>query len=172
MKREPISMDVCIDIAVYLDSKNYLRLFIINQKPIIMVKQTILFLGVFLAFSTLFAQPPSVFGEPNFSVNEDVHDFGELEVDGDGSCLFEVTNTGNQPLIISKCEKTCGCTIPVCDPSPILPGKKSEISVSYDTHRIGPFNKSVKIYSNDPDEPMKILRVKGKVVALNDSSPD
>jgi hypothetical protein len=109
------------------------------------------------------AQPPLVIGEANLTVDKDVHDFGVLEVGADGSCKFIVTNMGDQPLIISKCDKTCGCTVPSCDPTPINPKGTSEITVTYDTKRLGPFNKSVTVHSNDPDEPVKVLRVTGEV---------
>ncbi len=99
-----------------------------------------------------------------FSVDKEVHDFGTLKAGADGSCVFTVTNTGSEPLIISKCEKTCGCTVPACDPSPIAPGGKSEIKVTYDTKRMGPFNKNVKVFCNSQDGGEKTLRVKGEII--------
>lgn len=101
---------------------------------------------------------------PMFSVDKEVHDFGTLKAGADGSCVFTVTNTGSEPLIISKCEKTCGCTVPACDPSPIAPGGKSEIKVTYDTKRMGPFNKNVKVFCNSQDGGEKTLRVKGEII--------
>lgn len=103
-------------------------------------------------------------GGPNLSVDTETYDFGSIEKGSDGSCVFVVTNTGDQPLIISKCDKTCGCTVPKCDPKPVTTGETSEIVVTYDTKRVGPFTKSVKVHSNDPDEPLKILKVTGTVV--------
>jgi Protein of unknown function (DUF1573) len=101
---------------------------------------------------------------PMFSVNEEVHDYGTITEGADGSCTFTVTNTGDAPLIISKCEKTCGCTVPQCDPTPIAPGATSEIKVTYDTKRVGPFNKNVKVFCNSADGEEKTLRIKGEVV--------
>lgn len=105
-------------------------------------------------------------GAPNLHVDSEVFDYGEITKGSDGQCTFVVTNTGDQPLIISKCDKTCGCTIPKCDPKPVVSGGTSEIVVTYDTKRLGPFTKSVKVHSNDPDEPLKILRIKGTVVEI------
>lgn len=104
-------------------------------------------------------------GGPNLSVDQEVFDYGTIIQGSNGSRIFTVTNTGDQPLIISKCDKTCGCTIPKCDPKPMLTGETSEIVVTYDTKRLGPFTKSVKVHSNDPEEPLKILRIHGTVVA-------
>jgi hypothetical protein len=109
------------------------------------------------------AQASSASG-PMFRVDKEVHDFGTLKMGADGSCVFTVTNTGSEPLIISKCEKTCGCTVPACDPAPIAPGGKSEIKVTYDTKRMGPFNKNVKVFCNSQDGGEKTLRVKGEII--------
>jgi hypothetical protein len=108
---------------------------------------------------------PTSFGEADLQVDKEVHDYGQIEQFANGECFFEITNRGDQPLIISKCDKTCGCTIPKCDPTPIPTGETSIITVTYDTKRIGPFTKSVKVHSNDPDEPVKILKIKGEVSA-------
>ena len=115
------------------------------------------------------AQPgPSVLGEPNISVDQEVYDFGVIQKGADGQCTFTITNTGSDPLIISKCDKTCGCTVPKCSKEPIVSGGTSEVLVTYDTNRVGPFNKAVKVHTNDPDEPLKMLRIKGEVVASAD----
>ena len=38
-------------------------------------------------------------------------DYGEIERGSDGVRVFEFTNTGEAPLIISKVSSSCGCTI-------------------------------------------------------------
>ncbi|MCB0764967.1 MAG: DUF1573 domain-containing protein, partial [Flavobacteriales bacterium] len=76
-----------------------------------------------------------------------------------------VTNTGDQPLIITNCQGSCGCTVPKCDTAPILPGASSAISVHYDTNRTGPFAKSVTINSNATNTPSLMVNIKGTVEA-------
>ena len=100
---------------------------------------------------------------PAISVDKEVHDYGNIPYNADGTCEFKVTNTGTEPLIMSKCKGSCGCTVPKCDPNPILPGESSIITVKYDTKRSGPINKSVTINSNAVNEPAKIVRIKGNV---------
>jgi hypothetical protein len=39
-------------------------------------------------------------------------DYGTIEKGADGLRVFEFTNTGDAPLIISKVTASCGCTIP------------------------------------------------------------
>lgn len=49
---------------------------------------------------------------PVIKLDKDVHDYGTVEQGANGECVFTVTNTGNQPLILSRCKGSCGCTVP------------------------------------------------------------
>lgn len=100
---------------------------------------------------------------PVISIDKDVHDYGTINQGDNGECVFIVTNTGNQPLLISLCKGSCGCTVPVCPKEPIAPGDKKEITVKYNTTRVGPINKSVTITSNAVNEPSKVIRISGNV---------
>ncbi len=102
---------------------------------------------------------------PAITVDKDVHDYGTVSFGGNGSCEFKVSNSGTEPLTLSKCKGSCGCTVPTCDTTPILPGGSSIILVKYDTKRPGPINKSVTINSNAVNEPVKVVRIKGNVEA-------
>lgn len=90
-------------------------------------------------------------------------DYGEIEKGSDGVRIFEFTNTGDQPLIISQVKSSCGCTVPSKPDGPIAPGASSTISVKYDTKRVGPIRKTVTVYSN-ANEPIKSLKIKGKIL--------
>lgn len=94
---------------------------------------------------------------------KETHDYGTIKYGGNGVCIFEFTNTGNQPLIISDAKGSCGCTVPSWPKEPIAPGAKGTISVKYDTKRPGPIAKSVTITSNASNEPSKVIRIKGTV---------
>jgi len=100
---------------------------------------------------------------PMISLNKDTHDYGTIKLNADGNCEFVVTNTGTEPLIMSNCKGSCGCTVPKCEKNPIMPGESSIIKVAYDTKRVGPINKSVTITSNAVNEPTKVIRIKGTV---------
>ena len=119
---------------------------------------------VFGMVSFISAQDPAgIITGPGISVDKEVHDYGDIQYGGDGTCEFKVTNIGSEPLILSKCKGSCGCTVPKCDPNPILPQESSIITVKYDTKRPGPINKSVTINSNATNEPVKVVRIKGNV---------
>jgi hypothetical protein len=102
---------------------------------------------------------------PMISVDKDSHDYGTIKQGANGTCEFTVTNTGDQPLIITNCQGSCGCTVPKCDTAPIKPGAKSTITVKYDTNRVGPINKSVTIASNATNTPSKVVTITGTVEA-------
>jgi hypothetical protein len=102
---------------------------------------------------------------PQITFKTTMHDYGEIYVDGDGTYLFEFTNTGNEPLILSKPISSCGCTVPSWPKEPILPGETNSIKVTYNTHKAGAFNKTVTVNSNAKKESSVLLRIKGNVIA-------
>ena len=89
-------------------------------------------------------------------------DYGKINKGSDGIRVFEFTNTGDAPLIISKVSSSCGCTIPKKPEAPIMPGETSEIRVKYDTDRVGPIRKAITVISNT-DTPTKVLKIKGLI---------
>jgi hypothetical protein len=90
-------------------------------------------------------------------------DYGKIEKGSDGIRIFEFTNTGNTPLVISDVTSSCGCTIPKKPESPIQPGENGEIEVKYNTELVGPIRKTVSVYSNAGESP-KSLKIKGRIV--------
>lgn len=111
-----------------------------------------------------------IFNGPAIKLDKDVHDYGTIENASDGTCEFKVTNIGTEPLIISRCKGSCGCTVPTCDKTPVLPGESTSVKVKYDTKRTGTINKSVTITSNAVNDPTKVIRIKGKILAPNNNT--
>jgi hypothetical protein len=127
------------------------------------MKKFFLSLAVILGAVVFATAQNQVTSGPAISVDKEVHDYGDVPYNGEGTCEFKVTNVGTEPLILSKCKGSCGCTVPKCDQNPILPGESSIVTVKYDTKRSGPINKSVTINSNAVNEPAKVVRIKGNV---------
>jgi hypothetical protein len=78
------------------------------------------------------------------------HDFGTI-VQGDKvEHTFYFTNTGNEPLIITNVQVSCGCTTPKGWPrDPIPPGARGEITVSFNSAgKMGMQNKPVTLVTN------------------------
>lgn len=93
-----------------------------------------------------------------------IHDYGNITQGDNGECVFKFKNTGKEPLIITMCQGSCGCTVPQCPKDPILPGKMGEIKVKYDTQRVGPIAKSVTVQSNAKSG-VQTIQIKGNIAA-------
>lgn len=76
---------------------------------------------------------------------------------------FEFKNTGKTPLLIQNVQTSCGCTTASKPAEPIQPGKKSKISVKYDTKRVGDLNKNITVTTNVQTEPI-VLTIRGNVL--------
>jgi hypothetical protein len=99
----------------------------------------------------------------------DTIDYGTIEKGSDGVRIFEFTNTGDAPLIITDVKSTCGCTIPKKPDGPIMPGDNGKIEVKYDTNRVNPIRKTITVTSN-AETPTVALKIKGEVIDPNNSS--
>lgn len=99
----------------------------------------------------------------------DVIDYGTIEKGADGVRIFEFTNTGNAPLVITNAKSTCGCTVPKWPKEPIMPGESGEIAVKYDTKRVNPIRKTITVFSN-AETPTVALKIKGLIIDPNKTS--
>jgi len=113
-----------------------------------------------------FAYASAQVAGPQIEFDRVEHDYGTIDQGGDGKTEFVFTNTGTEPLIISKAKGSCGCTVPTWPKEPIAPGAKASIEVKYDTKRVGPISKSVTITSNSVDQSTALLKIKGTVKAV------
>ena len=100
--------------------------------------------------------------KPVFKFLTETINYGKISLGSNGTRVFEFTNTGKSPLIITRVQASCGCTVPKKPEKPIMPGENGEIKVSYDTKRVGGFSKSITIFSNAKN-PRKIIKIKGIV---------
>ena len=95
-------------------------------------------------------------------------DYGDIAKGSDGLKVFEFTNTGDAPLVISKVNSSCGCTVPSWTKDPVMPGKTGKIEVKYNTNTVGPIRKTITVESN-AETPMVALKIKGNVLAADGS---
>lgn len=106
----------------------------------------------------------AAYAQANIEFKTETIDYGQIAKGSDGLRVFEFTNTGNEPLIISDVKSSCGCTVPEKPKGPIQPGETSAIKVKYDTKRVGKIRKTITVYSN-ATEPIKALKIKGEVLS-------
>lgn len=109
---------------------------------------------VFLALALLItfgavAQTTKVNG-PVITFDKKTHDFGDIQQGDRVEHTFYFTNTGNEPLLITNVQVSCGCTTPKGWPrDPIPPGAKGQLTVAFDsTGKMGKQSKPVTIISN------------------------
>lgn len=129
----------------------------------------ILLLVAFVGFSCV------TFGQAKieFKAKDNTIDYGTVTKDGDsGLRSFEFKNTGNQPLMITNVQSTCGCTVPSFPKEPIMPGKTGKIDVKYNMNP-GPIRKTITVESNAVNyEGGKVpLKIKGDVIVKQVVSP-
>lgn len=124
------------------------------------MKNLLLTFGLVLATLTGFSQENENAAEITFE--QETIDYGTIERGADGNREFVFTNTGKEPLIITNCQGSCGCTVPTWPREPIAPGESAVIKVKYDTKRKGSFTKSVTVSSNAKNG-KKTVRIKGTV---------
>ena len=76
-----------------------------------------------------------------------------------GEILFK--NTGDKPFVIYDVVTSCGCTKVDYPKTPIPPGETLKLIVTYEADKPGYFRKSLKVYGNMKESPMKLF-VKGE----------
>lgn len=100
---------------------------------------------------------------PEIKFESLVHDFGTFpEESGKVSTEFVFTNSGDADLVLQKVRASCGCTTPDWTKTPVKPGEKGTIKVTYNASgRPGMFNKTITVTSNAGE---KRLSIKGDVI--------
>lgn len=98
---------------------------------------------------------------PAISFTEQTWDYGNIPVGIPATHVFEFTNTGTAPLLVSQATASCGCTTPVWTKELVKPTKTGNVAVTYNAAREGSFMKTVTVLSNT-GEPV-YLTIKGNV---------
>lgn len=97
------------------------------------------------------------------TIKEENFSFDTLSYAGNATHTFEITNTGNEPLILTRVSTSCGCDMAEGPREPIAPGKSGFIKYKYDSKRVGPFTKTISITGNFVGG-SRYIRVKGYVL--------
>jgi hypothetical protein len=98
----------------------------------------------------------------DFKFEKETHDFGMLSGNKPVSFDFKFTNVGDEPLIISKVEASCGCTVPEYTSVPVKKGATGVIKVTFTPTNSLAFNKFITITSN-AKTPSKVIYIKGNI---------
>ncbi|REJ82514.1 MAG: DUF1573 domain-containing protein [Bacteroidetes bacterium] len=138
----------------------------------------LLFAFLLISATVVKAQERKVLGEvinenknqAEFKFDNEEHNFGTIIQGESTTHEFKFTNTGNEPLIITKAEGTCGCTVPLFPKEPIMKGQTGVIKVTFNSSgKMGLQDKTVTITSNAKQNPM-VLHMKGTINKPSDPS--
>lgn len=116
-------------------------------------------LFVFLA-SIMFCLGVSAKKYPQIKFETTTIDLGKFSMDDPvQKCVFKVTNTGNNKLIINYVHTSCGCTVADYTKDFIAPGGIGIITVTYNgTGKMpGKFKKSIQVFTNCKDDMSRIF---------------
>ncbi|MPS66402.1 MAG: hypothetical protein DI622_18975 [Chryseobacterium sp.] len=105
------------------------------------------------------ATPAPASNQPltTIALSESNFDFGKIKKGDKVEHVYEITNTGTNPLVISEVKPGCGCTAPDFTKEPILPGKKGKITLHFDsTNFDGAVNKYADVFANVEKAPIKL----------------
>ena len=129
-----------------------------NKKRSNMKKIILMTLMLVCGMTAVMAQKPA-----QIKFDKTTHNFGTFsEKDPKVTCTFTYTNIGEQPLVINQAVASCGCTVPEYTKTPVQPGEKGEIKVTYNgTGKFpGHFKKSITVRTNGAVE-MTRLYIEG-----------
>ena len=123
-----------------------------------MKKMIVMALMLLGSMTAAFAQKPA-----EIKFDKTTHNFGTFsESEPKVTCVFTYTNVGEQPLVVNQAIASCGCTVPEYTKTPVQPGEKGEIKVTYNGAGKFPghFKKSITVRTNGAVE-MTRLYIEG-----------
>ena len=82
---------------------------------------------------------------------------GEIAQSKPVTITFEFTNTGENPVIISSVQASCGCTSTDFVKTPILPGESTKIKAVFNAAVKGVFKKQVTVITNADETPQALI---------------
>jgi hypothetical protein len=131
------------------------------------MKKIVIATGVLVCFVvaiSLSAQPLiKKMANAAFNWTETVFDFGSIKVNVPVNHTFTFKNHGDNPLVITSVQASCGCTVTEYSKDPIEPGAEGFVKATYNAAKTGVFNKTVTVNANTDDGPVQ-LTIKGTVI--------
>jgi len=100
---------------------------------------------------------------PKANWDKTVLDMGDVAFMVPKDAEFVLTNSGNEPLLITYAKASCGCTNLKYSQEPVLPSKTTSLSVTYNGSGSGQFMKTITVQTNADDKPVT-LQITGNVI--------
>lgn len=101
---------------------------------------------------------------PDIQFKETIFDFGTVYKGDKVNHVYKFKNVGKGVLKIWKVRSSCGCTAINLTSSEVEPGRYGEIKMTFNSKNYyGSIKKRVYVHSNDSDEPIVTLEIRGIV---------
>jgi hypothetical protein len=114
--------------------------------------------------SLLISVPLISLGQAKIKFTDAKQSFGFIKKGEKVNLVYEFTNEGNQPLLVTDAKAECSCTSVSWTKEPVAPLQKGSVTVVFDTApTYDRQDRTVEVFSNDPKSPAKI-RFKGVVL--------
>lgn len=84
-----------------------------------------------------------------------------LKVGEPKSVVFNYTNKGKAPLLITNVFTSCGCVSKTWDNQPLMTGQSSTIKLDVTMGGAGYFQKAIVVKNNSINEPTLTIRISG-----------
>jgi hypothetical protein len=105
---------------------------------------------------------------PKIHVDKKKIDLGTMTEGEEVFHVFTISNNGERDLLIRAVKASCGCTTTDFANSVIKPGESAEMEVTFrSVGKKGKQNHRITIVTNDPNNPVSLLSLQGKVVKSN-----
>ena len=125
----------------------------------------------FLVVALVFGWAGQAVGQPKVAIPEFVVDVGTIARGDSVEHSFEIRNAGDEALEIVDVKPTCGCTVVDYDRS-IAPAQSGKLVATLNTKGMrGPVAKTVRVFTNDSNNPQVDLVIKADIRAYVDADP-
>ena len=105
-----------------------------------------------------------------FQFKKDVHKFPDVKEGVFLEHYFELTNTGNVPLIFSEYKVECPCTKVILPTKPIAPGASHRLKVTFDTKGKYYYQDRIIYLKSNTKKGTHKIRIKVNVIPASDNA--
>ncbi|MDA3844341.1 MAG: DUF1573 domain-containing protein [Candidatus Kapabacteria bacterium] len=118
------------------------------------------------ALTVAAAQPKMEF------VGGDTYNWGKVSPkDSPLKTVMKMKNTGDEVLVITEVNATCGCTGAKLDKKELKPGETAELDITLKVSSSNKVTKTIKIYTNEPGKTKRVYYLKAHVIRPLQLSP-
>ncbi|MEZ4829575.1 MAG: DUF1573 domain-containing protein [Bacteroidia bacterium] len=111
-----------------------------------------------------YLQEAKEMAETSIQFEGDSYNYGKVESGAVVTHTFKFTNTGTEPLKLTRVKASCGCTTPKWSQNAVEPGQEGFIDVSFNSAgKVGVQTKTITVTGNFPGN-NKVLRISGEVL--------